>query len=190
MAASRQSRPRRRLGRNHLFLVLLSLLYLAGFYACSRPQVARRIVAATEAAVPRTPLTGRAWVVDGDTIRIAGIPIRLEGIDAPEKSQTCTTASGRAWLCGQVATRQLRERIRDQDVTCQPRGLDRYRRVLAICALPNGSDLNAWLVREGWAVASGFTGIYAAEEAEAMTAKRGIWAGSFVAPAEWRRYHR
>src|SRR5262249_36879565 len=131
----------------------------------------------------------RAWVVDGDTIRIDGIPIRLEGIDAPEKAQACTTAGGRPWPCGQVATRRLRDRIGARPVTCRPRALDRYRRVLARCRLPDETDLNAWLVREGWAVASGFSRVYAAEEAEAMAARRGIWAGPFMTPSEWRRQH-
>jgi endonuclease YncB( thermonuclease family) len=175
-----------RRGRNYLFLFMLSLVYLASFYACSRPDTARRAVDFLE---PSMPITGRAWVVDGDTIRIAGVPIRLAGIDAPEKAQTCTDPNGGAWLCGAAATRQLRERIRGQNVTCRPRALDRYGRVVATCSLADGSDLNAWLVRGGWAVASGFSRIYVSEEAEAIAAKRGIWAGSFITPAEWRRHN-
>jgi endonuclease YncB( thermonuclease family) len=59
--------------------------------------------------------------------------------------------------------------------------------VIASCSLPDGTDLNAWLVRQGWALASGFTRAYASEEAEAKAQRRGIWAGSFVAPRGWRR---
>ncbi len=33
--------------------------------------------------------TGRATVIDADTIEIRGERIRLDGIDAPESSQTC-----------------------------------------------------------------------------------------------------
>jgi endonuclease YncB( thermonuclease family) len=44
------------------------------------------------------------------------------------------------------------------------------------------------MVRQGWALASGFTGAYAPDEADAKAQKRGIWAGSFVAPREWRRH--
>jgi endonuclease YncB( thermonuclease family) len=44
------------------------------------------------------------------------------------------------------------------------------------------------MVRQGWALASGFTSAYASDEADAKTQKRGIWAGSFVAPREWRRH--
>jgi len=190
MAEFRQSHPgtRRRLGRNHVFLLLLSAVYLASFYACDRPGALRRTLEPLEPALPMRPVTGRAWVVDGDTIRIAGIPIRLDGIDAPERSQTCTYPNGRAWPCGEAATRRLHERTRGRIVTCKPRGHDRYARLIATCWL-DGSDLNAWLVREGWAVASGLRRTYAAEEAAASAAKRGIWTGSFIAPAEWRRAH-
>jgi endonuclease YncB( thermonuclease family) len=37
-------------------------------------------------------------------------------------------------------------------------------------------------------LASGFIRASASEEAEAKAQKRGIWAGSFVAPREWRRH--
>jgi endonuclease YncB( thermonuclease family) len=37
-------------------------------------------------------LTGRASVIDGDTIAIHGERIRLFGIDAPESRQTCEAA--------------------------------------------------------------------------------------------------
>jgi endonuclease YncB( thermonuclease family) len=32
-------------------------------------------------------LTGKADIVDGDTIRVGGIPVRLYGIDAPEAAR-------------------------------------------------------------------------------------------------------
>ena len=42
-------------------------------------------------------VTGKARVVDGDTIHIGKTKIRLHGLDAPESKQTCT-ADGKEWL--------------------------------------------------------------------------------------------
>ena len=187
MAGFSHPHGRSRGGHKKLFLVLVALVCLTGFHACSR-----RHVGTTNAerpyAEPRTPIVGRAWVVDGDTIHVGGLRIRLEDIDAPERDQTCTDPAGKAWPCGVAATRHLRERIAGQSLTCAPRARDRYGRVIAGCTLSDGSDLNAWLVRQGWALASGFSRAYASEEAEAKAQKRGIWAGSFVAPREWRAH--
>jgi endonuclease YncB( thermonuclease family) len=166
--------------RRPAFLLAIALVFLAGFYAVNRPRVERTL------AERQPPLVGQAWIVDGDSIRLAGRSIRLDGLDAPEWDQTCLDAGGRAWWCGRAASRALRERIRGQAVNCRPRALDRYGRTIAGCALADGSDINAWMVREGWAIASGFAGTYAAEQAEAKAAKRGIWDGTFISPANWR----
>ncbi len=40
-------------------------------------------------------ISGPARVIDGDTLEVAGERIRLYGIDAPEKDQTCSI-DGRA----------------------------------------------------------------------------------------------
>ena len=44
-------------------------------------------------------ITGKPAIIDGDTIEIAGWPIRLFGVDAPERAQTCL-AAGKRWRCG------------------------------------------------------------------------------------------
>jgi endonuclease YncB( thermonuclease family) len=167
--------------RRPAFLLTVALAFLAGFYALSRPRLER----ATLERQP--PIVGQAWIVDGDSLRMGGRSIRLDGIDAPEWDQTCLDANGRTWRCGRAASRALRERIHGQTVSCQPRAIDRYGRTIAVCTLADGGDVNAWMVRQGWAIASGFSGIYASEEAEAKAAKRGIWDGTFISPASWRR---
>jgi endonuclease YncB( thermonuclease family) len=136
---------------------------------------------------PQPAILGKAWVIDGDTIIISDTHIRLEGIDAPESDQTCTDSKGKTWPCGRAATSELRAHIRGQELTCQRRALDKYNRVLAVCTLPDGSDINAWMVQQGWALAYGFAGIYEFEEGEARAAKRGIWTGTFVSPSQWRQ---
>jgi endonuclease YncB( thermonuclease family) len=136
---------------------------------------------------PPAAIIGKAWVIDGDTINISDTHIRLEGIDAPESDQTCTGAKGKTWPCGRAAASELRAHIRGQELTCQRRAFDKYQRVLAVCTLPDGSDINAWMVQQGWALAYGFANTYEFEEAEAKAAKRGIWAGGFVSPSQWRQ---
>jgi endonuclease YncB( thermonuclease family) len=136
-----------------------------------------------------TPYVGNAWVADGDSIEVAGARIRLEGIDAPELDQTCLDPDGRSWPCGRAAAHELRAHVRGRDLTCKPMAVDKYRRVLAVCALPDGSDLNAWMVQQGWAVASGHAGSYQSEQDEARAAGRGLWAGRFEWPWDWRRRH-
>jgi endonuclease YncB( thermonuclease family) len=134
-----------------------------------------------------TTLTGRALVADGDSLTISGSKIRLQGIDAPEAGQTCTDAKGEAWACGAAAARALRGRVQGQTLTCKAVDVDQYDRFLALCTLPDGSDLNAWMVREGWAVSYGFAGFYGPEQDEAEANKRGLWAGTFTRPSQWRK---
>jgi endonuclease YncB( thermonuclease family) len=177
IGARRGGWPSRRPG----FLLTAALVLLAGFYAVSRPGPERPPIERQQ------PIVGQPWIVDGDSLRMGGRSIRLEGIDAPEWDQTCLDPNGRTWRCGQAASRALRERIRGQTVSCRPRATDRYGRTIAVCTLADGSDLNAWMVRQGFAIASGFSGTYASDQADAKAARRGIWDGTFISPASWRR---
>ena len=140
-------------------------------------------------AKPPPPLTGIATVADGDTIEIYGTRIRLEGIDAVELEQTCQDANGKSWPCGRSALRALRAHVQGHDLRCDPKGLDQFKRVLGVCFMPDGSDLNAWIVRDGWALAYGHAQVYRPEQDAAQAAKRGIWAGTFTPPREWRQQH-
>jgi endonuclease YncB( thermonuclease family) len=137
----------------------------------------------------RPNISGKAWVIDGDTIQISGSRIRLEGIDAPEAAQSCADLSRATWACGSTASRELRLHVAGRRLQCRATGIDKYKRILAICVLPDGSDVNGWMVRQGWALAYGYSGHYRAEEADAKAARRGIWAGNFTPPWEWRRRH-
>jgi endonuclease YncB( thermonuclease family) len=163
-------------------LLALALSVLAyqratiGPAAASHPQLRREIV-------------GKAWVIDGDTFDVARVRIRLLGIDAPESGQTCADAEGKRWYCGHAATHALIRHLAGQALRCAASGFDRYRRVLAVCTLPDGSDVNAWLVQEGWALTY-HSSLYRTQEVEARAAKRGIWVGNFIPPWEWRRRHR
>ncbi|WP_255744440.1 thermonuclease family protein [Aliiroseovarius sediminis] len=51
--------------------------------------------------------------------------------------------------------------------------------------------MNAWLVREGWAVAyRRYSRDYIRDETEARSARRNIWSGRFDMPWDWRRAQR
>ncbi|MDJ1159797.1 thermonuclease family protein [Chelatococcus sp. SYSU_G07232] len=132
----------------------------------------------------RVSLAGRGEAIDGDSLRLGGRELRLDGIDAPELHQLCER-EGHPYECGRLARRVLAERLARGSVSCDVVGDDRYGRGLARCKA-EGKDLNAALVREGIALAYG---AYANEEAEARSARRGLWAGSFERPADWRRRH-
>lgn len=131
-------------------------------------------------------ITGRASVIDGDTIEIHGTRIRLFGIDAPESGQTCIVNS-KAGRCGQQAAFALADKVAGRTVSCEASAQDQYRRMVAVCR-SGGEDLNAWMVAQGWAMAyRQYSADYVRQEEQASASKRGIWQGRFVAPSDWRR---
>ena len=137
----------------------------------------------------RPALSDLARVVDGDTLDVAGVRVRLHGIDAPESAQRCRT-SGRYWPCGRQAARALAARIGGRPVACEERDRDVYGRVVAVCTVA-GLDLNEWMVAKGWAFAyRRYSGDYVGAESRARAARLGIWRGAVVAPWEWRRGRR
>lgn len=76
---------------------------------------------------------GRAEVIDGDTLEIGVVRIRLNGIDAPEAGQTCLRASGRSWQCGSAATNRLAELVEGREIECRARDRNVYGRIIADC---------------------------------------------------------
>jgi endonuclease YncB( thermonuclease family) len=143
-------------------------------------------LATTPAIARETALVGVASVIDGDTIEIHGRRVRLHGIDAPESRQECRRPNGTKWRCGQQAALALDKHIGRSSIRCQPRGRDRYRRIIAVC-FRGDEDLNRWMVANGWAVAyRRFSRDYVAAEQGARRAKVGIWSGTFVMPWDWR----
>jgi endonuclease YncB( thermonuclease family) len=134
---------------------------------------------------PQPSLSGRAHAIDGDTLRIGETRIRLTGLDAVERDQSCTRADGTAWACGRDAGAYLGTLVDHATITCVTSGRDLYRRVLARCTA-GGNDLGEQMVRAGWAVAELD---YALPLADARLHARGIWSGQFDDPAQWRRSH-
>ena len=131
-------------------------------------------------------ITGKPRVIDGDTIEVGSVRVRLHGIDAPETRQTCT-ADGEQWACGREATFALAYEVGNHWVTCRGDQRDRYGRLIAVCFV-GPYDLGELMVRNGWALAyRRYSMDYVDEEAEARREGVGMWRGEFVAPWEWRR---
>jgi micrococcal nuclease len=124
-------------------------------------------------------------VLDGDTIEVMHNQyperIRLSGIDCPEKGQAF----------GKRAKQAASELVYGKEVTLQTHGKDKYKRTLADVLLPDGTNVNQELVKQGWCW---WYRKYAASdselerlEIEARTQRLGLWATeSPVSPWEWR----
>ncbi len=142
-------------------------------------------------------IQGYAQVIDGDSIIINNKKIRLFGIDAPEKNQICKK-NGTVYKCGIRSTNSLKFLINNQKLVCSYKNKDRYGRILGECDLleswndkssyiANGI-LNNVMVANGFAVAYvRYSKKYLQSEKKAQALKKGIWAGEFDRPEDWRR---
>lgn len=106
------------------------------------PQTASTRGSAEVLVVEVLELRGRAWVIDGDTIDIAGTRIRLAGIDAPELDHPY----------GKNAKWALVNLCKGQEVRAVYDGDQSHDRTVATCFLPDGRDLSAEMVRAGLAI--------------------------------------
>ncbi|MFA5122144.1 thermonuclease family protein [Zavarzinia sp.] len=140
----------------------------------------------TETAADGT-ITGRAAVIDGDTLDFDGNRVRLLGVDAPETDQTCTNLDGLPYRCGDKATSVLSGLVDYRQVVCEPVERDQYDRIVALCRV-EGTDIGSAMVQDGWALAYRHGSLrYTAEEDAARAEKIGLWQGEFQVPWDWRR---
>lgn len=121
-------------------------------------------------------------VIDGDTLRLNGVTVRLQGIDAPELHQTCG-----GWQAGVEATAYLRAVLRERRVECFWRGQDRYGRTIGKCTA-DGADIQAEMVRQGmaWAYLR-YSLDYLPQENAAKAEKIGMHGHGCARAWEWRK---
>lgn len=150
--------------------------------------------AATGIYIPATNtgelITGRASVIDGDTIEIHGKRIRLDGIDAPETAQLCSDKKSKSVRCGARSANALATYLaQSQPTRCSIVGTDQYGRLIGTCKRQDGRDVSEWLVRNGhaldWPRHSG--GRYQVYQQAAKGERTGLWAGRFDEPWVWRK---
>ncbi|MBS0538431.1 MAG: thermonuclease family protein [Proteobacteria bacterium] len=137
------------------------------------------------AMLAAAPLARAQTAIDGDTVDYKGVVVHLWGIDAPENGQVCTDG----WEAGQESRAALARLLRAGSVECRLQGGDSSGHVAAVCTAA-GKDLAAVMVRTGMAWAQvRETEAYVVQEAEAMSAVRGVHAHSCEKAWEWRAKH-
>ncbi len=129
-------------------------------------------------------LKGVAEVIDGDSMMVRGVEVRLHSLDAPELEQTCLDANGETWACGEAARDALKAKVEGRQVVCQRALLASL--YVGDCKV-DGERISAWLLKEGWAVIDRRgSRRYAGFESKARRAERNLWAGEFEYPWRWR----
>lgn len=125
--------------------------------APAAPPSAERVLvpAAVPGAAPAMPasasprLAGPARVIDGDTLDVAGQRVRIHGIDAPERDETCRRRGGGTWACGRWSTQAARELLGGAEISCRDLGERTYNRVVAQCFTGEGRDVAELLIEAG-----------------------------------------
>ncbi len=131
-------------------------------------------------------VAGKAYVTDGDGLRVSGCTVRFAALDAPEWDQWAKHRDGYWFKHGKRVKSALIETIGGRHVRVTVEGYDKYDRAIGTVTC-DGKDVGAWLVRNGHAIAA-YSGRYKDVEREARQERRGLW-GHDVAfdPRYWRR---
>lgn len=130
-------------------------------------------------------MSGPATVIDANTLDMTGSRVRLVGLDAPERKQSCTR-SGEDWACGEEAARTLAAIVAEQAITCVAQGADAAGRTLAVCKVRN-IDIGQEMLRRGMAIVlDDAPPGYAEASGIAQSLQFGLWAGDFQQPSQWR----
>ena len=99
-------------------------------------------IASAKAHDAFAPIAGPAFVIDGDTVDIAGTRIRLRGLDAPEMAHP-----------GGVQAREAMQAIIGESrLVCKPDGTKTHKRIVATCFLAGERDIAVELIRQGFAL--------------------------------------
>jgi len=134
-------------------------------------------------------ISGKAFVLDGDSLKVSKKDIRLFGIDAPEYSQTCFNKKNKEYACGQASKEFLIKLVGGKKIDCYYAIKDKYQRYLSKCYV-NDISVNEELIKNGMAIIYNFTESDEKMdnlEKQAKTSELGIWQGSFELPKNYRK---
>jgi endonuclease YncB( thermonuclease family) len=147
--------------------------------------IAAMALLACAPAAAEPPFFGVGKAKDGDSLIVGPREVRLFGIDAPEWDQTCTR-DGKPWSCGEAAADQLSRLVTGKEVRCQPVTIDEHQRAVARCTV-GSVDVNRQMVATGYATAyRHYSMDYVSAEESAKASNRGLWAGTFQRPSDYR----
>jgi endonuclease YncB( thermonuclease family) len=160
--------PRRHGAR--LSVWLLAAVSMAGVVAGGGAMLAG---ASTHIAMPLlyTVSADDPAVVDGETLRLGDHVLRLAGVAAPTRGESC----GAAVDCGGAAALQLAALVREHRVDCRLRQTDGAGHAFADCQA-DGRNINQAVVASGWAVARSDAPGLRVAEARARAEHLGVWA--------------
>ena len=96
------------------------------------------LTSAAYAAEPHV-ISGPSRVLDGDTVVVGEIHVRLKGVDAPER--------------GEFAREIMIEIVNGSDLTCQLTGEKTHKRDVGYCTTAEGVDINRAIIEQGVALA-------------------------------------
>ena len=137
-------------------------------------------------------VTGRACVIDGDTLMIngkrrhtkceGGQIVDLWGVAAFKLDQRCEHPSGQQVLCGRYSAAMLQEKIKTAEIRCEEKATKFGGVTVAQCFLKD-EDLGVHMVSHGYALANREdTERYTGYEAQAKAGRKGMWETKFVPP--------
>lgn len=132
---------------------------------------------------------GYPRVITGSLLGLNGLKIKLFGIDAPDRNQTCADHFGNSYSCGSEAVLWLQNWLGEREVTCYILGDIQNSWATGTCFVEEAKyDIAAVVANAGWAVAyTQNTKVYVPYEQQARTNRRGLWQGTFYKPWDWRR---
>ena len=93
-------------------------------------------------AAPAATIEGLPTIVDGDTVKVNGIPVRLKGVDAPEMGDRYGPEAARGMQA--VVGSWLR---------CELTGEKTHNREVGYCVNGKGEDIGEAIIKQGFALA-------------------------------------
>ena len=107
------------------------------------PPVTVAFVCLASFASAAQTVTGKVTKVrDADTVVVKGVPIRLNGVDAPENGTQA----------GNEATAAMKRYLRGKTLNCALNGERTYDRWVGVCFTEEGQDIGAVMISNGYAL--------------------------------------